>query len=126
MAHNIHDRRKDRTGKHELSIYSSGQGRFNAATVDTLLEEVEAAGFEPDPKARKLRVILNEDGQDAKRLRNHSYGRGFYVGDLLREFGICIRDIDGPVHLAIENDPDQGVLVVDVEPLLEVVDDADG
>ena len=127
MAHSIHgDRRKEWADNPELSIYSTGDARFNAATAKGPLAGVESAGFEPDPEADELCVILGENGDDAKPLREEYGGRGIYACDLLSEFGVSSRDIHETVHLPVENDLDRGILVVDMEPLLEVVGDADG
>jgi hypothetical protein len=101
-----------------LAIYKNGNGRFNKAAVDEWLSDVDAVELYLDHDAGELGVARGGDPTDGAFTLSHDHV--ISVDGILSKFGIRRTDIDTAVHLLFEHDPDEGLFVADLDPLLEV------
>jgi len=110
-----------------LSVYTNGHARFNVHAVGRWLEDVDRVEFYTDIKATRLGIALGEEDQ-------HSYSLSAATGGgltvpmraVLRTFGVDYADIDSAVRCPLEYDESEGLLIADLQPVVDAVGGRDG
>ncbi len=106
-----------------FTVYRSGSGRFNKTAVDQWFDGVENVVYYTNPEADQLGISLGGSGADAYTLTHQDTGGAeCAITTVLREYGIEVDDLDSSVTLDVERDPEKGLLVVDLTPLVQEVD----
>lgn len=110
--------------KPELSIYKNGDARLNKPAVERFLEGVDSIAFYADTEANRLGIARGDSGPFSKEVETGDHGGfQFYLGAVLREeFDILVEDVTESMALSVEHDPDEGLLVADLDAFLEVND----
>jgi len=106
-----------------FTVYTSGSGRFNKAAVEQWFDGVESVVYYTNPEENKLGISLGGSGTDAYTLSHQDTGGAeCSIRTVLREYNIDVDDLDSSVALDVEHDPAEGLLVVDLTPVVEEVD----
>jgi hypothetical protein len=105
-----------------LAIYRTGTGRFNQEAVRKWFDGVDTVGIYIDREATQLGVERNP-GAHGYSVANISEGATLSMQGVCSSLGVDVHRLDEPVYLELENDPDEGLLVADLDPLLEVAGD---
>jgi hypothetical protein len=105
------------------SLYRSGHIRFNAEAAERWLADADSVGLYVDVATGRFGVSVGETGEDSYSLSTMDGGAGVYCKQALDRIGVDLDAIDEAVRLPVSYDPDEGLLIVDCEPALEVVVD---
>lgn len=106
-----------------FTIYPRLEGRFNKTATVQYLADVDRVEFFVDTDGTRLGIARGGSGDDSYTLIRDGSGRAASLRSALREFGLQQGDVEESVALPIEHDPDEGLLVVDLDPLFEEVPD---
>lgn len=117
------DPRGRRAPDPQLTIYlRQRRARFNVAAYEAWCDGVETVVFHVDHDAADIGIELDAPLPDAYRLSEADGGASTSCTTLLD--ALSLTDVDETVRLDLEYDPDEGLLVADATPLLEVAGDA--
>lgn len=120
FEHVAKSRRGAGTSQPEASIYPSGRFRLNAAAVREWFDDVDAVEFYVDDESDRLGVARGGSDEDAYPLTFGEHGGAeISFRTVLGRLGIDIEDLDETVHLDLEHDHDEGLIVSDLAPLYE-------
>ena len=108
----------------ELSLYKNGNARLNRPAVEKFLEGVDSIAFYADTEENRLGINRGDQGPFSKQVQIGDHGGfQFYLGAVLREeFDLLVEDITTSIAVSVEHDADEGLLVADLDPFLEVND----
>jgi len=108
----------------ELAIYKNGDARLNQPAVEQYLEDIDSIAFYPDTEKNNLGIARGDSGPSSKKVQLGKHGGfQFYLGAVLRKgFDVPVKEITESVPLAVEHDPAEGLLVVDLDPFMEAND----
>jgi hypothetical protein len=107
----------------QLTVYvHTGDCRVNAAAATEWFDGVDTIAFHVDHDHGRVGIERNAPLPEAYQLVHQESGCRCACGTLLD--ALDVPDADEIVHLDLEHDPDEGLLVADATPLLEVGDDA--
>jgi hypothetical protein len=115
------------TGDPVLSIYTNGDGRFNVHAVGRWLEDVDRVEFYTDIKTTRLWITLDEEDQHSYSL-SATAGGGLSISmrAVLRKFGVDYAALDSAVRCPLEYDEQEGLLIADLQPVVDAVGGRDG
>ena len=105
----------------QLAVYTQLKGRFNKTATEQFFKDVDCVEFYVDIESNRLGIARGGTGPDAYTVRDSGIGASVTLRSALGKFGIQAGDIDESVRLPLEQDPDEGLLVADLAPLLEEV-----
>jgi hypothetical protein len=105
------------------SVYPDGQIRFNAKATERWLADADSVGLYADVAAGRFGVSVGETGEDSYSLSNVHGGAVVRCRRALARIGVDLDATDEAVRLPVSYDPDEGLLIVDCEPALEVAAD---
>lgn len=103
-----------------LAVYPNGSARFNGAASQQWLEDVEYVEFYIDHDDR-VGVARGGDADGAWRLQDDEPGCSVSFRGTLSKLGVDVTDLDATVRLELERDHEEGLLIVDADPLYEEV-----
>jgi hypothetical protein len=106
--------------KPTFTVYENGSARFNKAAADQYLPNVETVTYYTDIETGRLGISLGGTDSDAYTLTHQDNGGAeCHLRSVLTEFGVRVDGLDESHTLDLERDPDAGLLVIDLTPVLE-------
>lgn len=108
----------------QLTVYiGTGTCRINACAAAKWFDgdDVDTIAFHVDHDATRVGIERNAPLPEAYQLHHQNSGCRCACGSLLDAFDVP--DVDEIVHLDLEHDADEGLLIADATPLLEVGDE---
>lgn len=104
-----------------ITIVADGNTAYvNQAGCEQYFQDVDHVELYADHERSRIGIARNGETGRSTRLRSREgAGLSLSITPLLRAFDITTADLDSGVRLALEHDPDEGLLIADAEPLLK-------
>lgn len=106
-----------------LAVYSQGAGRLNTAAVEQWFSDVDSVQVFVDRENDLLGLARAPDGVDGLTLTPDGRGASLSLRRPLAELGIDRAAVESAVHLPLEHDPDEGLLIAHVAAVREATGD---
>jgi hypothetical protein len=107
-----------------LAVYPDGYARLNTAAVEQWFSDVSAVQVFVDHDADRLGLACAPDGVDGRSLTDDGRGATISLKSVLSDLDIDAELLASAVHLPLDHDRDEGLLIADLAPLREAIDDA--
>jgi hypothetical protein len=98
--------------------------RFNKAAVEAYFDDVGGVQFYFDAAEDRLGIALTASEADGHSTSGDGPGYNVSARRMYHKIGVDWTDLSHGVGVDLERDPDEGLLVCDLAPLREAVDDA--
>ncbi len=106
-----------------LAIYPDGGGRLNTVASQQWFDAVDTIGIYHDAETHRLGINRNDESAHALTATADGKGISITARRILDAIGASPDDVGSAVHLPLEHDPAEGLIVADLDPLLAEVND---